>query len=196
MPKATKGGGYTIRTDSLPEHYPTHLADPRFWEALGRAVATFGFLEEALAKAIFALTATSPVPEGKDEFEAVQEWIASLELTISDTLGQLIIRYEKALKAHPEQNVIGIETLVDDLRSAASIRNAVCHGSWGPPDQSGASLPFFIDRKLRKLETRFDIEKLDRLRAGTLELTCSVINSVTHMGYQFPSSAGPGAVVY
>ena len=31
---------------------------PQFWEQLGRTVATYGFLEEVLGKAIFAFTAT------------------------------------------------------------------------------------------------------------------------------------------
>jgi hypothetical protein len=30
-----------------------------FWETLGRTIATFGFLEEVLGKAIFAFTATT-----------------------------------------------------------------------------------------------------------------------------------------
>ena len=34
-----------------------------FWEALGRAVATFGFLEETLGKAIFAYTGMRQIPE-------------------------------------------------------------------------------------------------------------------------------------
>jgi hypothetical protein len=34
-----------------------------FWEALGRTIATFGFLEEVLGKAIFAFTATTQYQE-------------------------------------------------------------------------------------------------------------------------------------
>ncbi len=54
---------YGIHHDALPAHYPTHLHDATFWESLGRAVATFGFLEEVLARAIFAFTGTKPYSE-------------------------------------------------------------------------------------------------------------------------------------
>jgi len=47
--------------------FPTHHQSAEFWESLGRAVATFSFLEEVLGKAIFALTATRKYSE--DEIE-------------------------------------------------------------------------------------------------------------------------------
>jgi hypothetical protein len=37
--------------DLLPPGFPTQAHSPAFWEALGRAVATFGFLGEMLGKA-------------------------------------------------------------------------------------------------------------------------------------------------
>jgi hypothetical protein len=45
-----------VAFDKLPPSFPTQAHAPAFWEALGRAVATFGFLEETLGKAIFAFT--------------------------------------------------------------------------------------------------------------------------------------------
>jgi hypothetical protein len=47
-----------IDRDRLPPLFPTHGHSPQFWEQLGRTIATYGFLEEALGKAIFAFTAT------------------------------------------------------------------------------------------------------------------------------------------
>ena len=47
-----------IDRDSLPFLWPTHRHTSQFWEQLGRTVATFGFLEEVLGKAIFAFTAS------------------------------------------------------------------------------------------------------------------------------------------
>ena len=45
----------------LPANYPTHRHGAEFWDALGRAVATFGFLEWVLGRAIFALTGTRKI---------------------------------------------------------------------------------------------------------------------------------------
>lgn len=56
-----------VDTARLPALFPTHLHDGSFWEALGRAVATFGFLEEALGKAIFVFTGTRPI--GRDQLD-------------------------------------------------------------------------------------------------------------------------------
>lgn len=57
----SKVKGFVVDIDKLPANFPTHRHDPAFWEALGRTVATFGFLEEVLGKAIFAFTATRDI---------------------------------------------------------------------------------------------------------------------------------------
>lgn len=92
---------FRIDRDRLPALYPTHLHRPEFWEVLGRTVATFGFLEEVMAKAVFALTGTREIPE--EELTATfEKWIPKLERALSDPLGGLIIAFEKAPKVHPE----------------------------------------------------------------------------------------------
>ena len=66
-----------IDSDGLPEKFPTHRHEPKFWESLGRAIATFGFLEEVLGKAIFSFTATRPYEEAEIEdtyLECFQSW--------------------------------------------------------------------------------------------------------------------------
>ena len=40
---------YVIDHENLPESFPTHHHTGEFWEVWGRAVATYGFLEEILA---------------------------------------------------------------------------------------------------------------------------------------------------
>jgi len=60
--------GNVVDAAQLPESFPTHRHHPRFWEALGRVVGTFGFLKQTLGKAIFAITATTEFSE-----EAVSE---------------------------------------------------------------------------------------------------------------------------
>lgn len=58
------GGNLSVVAfDRLPPGFPTHGHAPAFWEALGRAVATFGFLEETFAKAIFAFTGMREISE-------------------------------------------------------------------------------------------------------------------------------------
>src|SRR5947209_8488671 len=83
--------------DKLPVQFPTHLHPAEFWEALGRVVATFGFLEETLGKAIFSFTATLQYPETEIQ-AAYEKWLPTLQRALSDPLGGLIDSYGKAVR--------------------------------------------------------------------------------------------------
>lgn len=107
---------YVINEDELPDLYPTHVHDAEFWESLGRSVAAFGFLEEILAKAIYALTGTREVNE-QDAEDELNKWMAKLERSLSDQLGGLIDTYGKAAREHPSLKIDNIDELVEDLRA-------------------------------------------------------------------------------
>ncbi|ROO03846.1 hypothetical protein BK673_24520 [Pseudomonas fluorescens] len=186
---------YVIDQSRLPTDYPTHAQPGDFWEALGRAVGTFGFLEEVLCKAIFALTATRPYNDA-EIVSAYEEWVVKLERSLSDPLGNLIDTYGKAVREHPEATISNRDDLLRDLRAASKIRNVLCHGSWRTPDSSGASIPFYVNKQGERFDTPIDKRWLEVARQHILELICAVINSVTHMGFQFPSSSGPGTPVW
>jgi len=186
---------HLVDAAKLPKAYPTHQHSPDFWQSLGRAVATFGFLEEILVRAIIALTATRTYSEDQIEAEYAK-WTKKLERTISDPLGALIDTYGKAVQEHPDQKVEGIPDLLDRLRDACDTRNMLCHGSWGPPDRNGASLPFFVHKRRGKFTTRVDRLYLDQVQAHTTGLACEVIDTVTDMGLRFPGSRGPGRDVW
>ncbi len=186
---------YIIDQGSLPELYPTHLHESRFWEALGRTVATFGFLEETLGKAIFSFTATKPYRE--DEIQkAYAEWLPKLEHALTDQLGTLINNYGKAVREHPSATISNLDELLGELREASKIRNVLCHGSWRAPDAAGASIPLFVNRQKEVFETAVDIDFLNQFQRHTVSLVCAVVDSVTHMGWQFPGSSSPGKAIW
>jgi hypothetical protein len=176
---------------NLPADFPTHRHEPAFWEALGRAVATFGFLEEVLGKAIFAFTATREIPEEKIETEFAK-WLPTLRKALQDPLGGLIGEYEKAVRANSSATISNLDELVQDLRAASKLRNVLCHGSWRTPDSESRSLPHFVDNKGMVFATGIDVSYLLQIQRHTADLAHSVINSVTHMGWQFPGASGPG----
>lgn len=184
-----------IDKNGLPAAFPTHRHDPQFWEQLGRAVATYGYLEETLARAIFALTATRPYAEAEIE-RAFAEWIPKLEKTISDPPGPLIDSFGAAIRSHPVRTIENLDELLDGLRAAAVWRNVLCHGSWPPPDSEGKSVPFFVHSKKGVFETAVDVAMIRQIQRHVAELTCEVVNTVTHMGIQFPGSDGPGRPVW
>jgi hypothetical protein len=88
MEETSKKQGFVVALDSLPPLFPTHLHSPEFWEQLGRTVATFGWLEEVLGKAIFALTGTVPYDEAERQ-GAFERWLPTLERALTDPLGGL-----------------------------------------------------------------------------------------------------------
>lgn len=184
-----------IDMDMLPDQFPTHLHSAHFWEQLGRTIATFGFLEEVLAKAVFALTATRKYsPEEVDE--AYSLWLPSLEKALTSQLYSLADQYEKAAWSYPNFTTENVDVLVGAIKEVSQIRNVLCHGSWQNPDEEGRSLPFFVNRHKKKFESLVDIAYLKQVQRHTMELSCGVINSVTHMGWQFPGSNGAGIPIY
>lgn len=182
----------------LPADYPTHTMPAEFWEALGRTIATFGFLEEVLGKAIFAMTGTRELPDDDPAAvqTAVEKWMRTLERALTDQLRNLIDAFGKAVRENGQATIANPDVLLDELRKAAVIRNALCHGSWRSPDAQGRSVPFFVNRQLEVFQDPVDVAYLDQVRAAVVEMTCGVINTVTHMGYQFPGSSGPGKSVW
>jgi hypothetical protein len=187
---------FKVDCDKLPAQFPTHLHPVAFWEALGRVVATFGFLEEILGKAIFCFTATRVYPETEIQ-AAYEKWLPTLQRALSDPLGGLIDSYEKAVIENPKATISDLEEVIGHLRKASIIRNVLCHGSWNRrPDEQGRSLPRFINRKNEIFETPINLAYLNQVQRHTAELACAVINTVTQMGYQFPGSNGPGNPIW
>lgn len=186
---------YYVNSKELPELFPTQFHEARFWEILGRTVGTFGFLEEILAKAIFAFTATKPYEEAEVQ-EAFEKWLPKLESALTDQLFNLTKSFGKAVREHPMAKTENLDDLIESLKQASKIRNVLCHGSWSVPDSNGRSIPFFVNRKKEVFETPVDIEFLIQVQAHVKELICDIINSVTQMGLQFPGSNGPGRPIW
>jgi len=180
---------YVVQSKDLPVLFPTHKHEAAFWENLGRTIATFGFLEEILSKAIFSFTATKPYSE-EEAMEAYEKWLPQLENSLSDQIWNLTESYGKAVREHPQSTIENLDELLEHLKEASKIRNVLCHGSWRTPTSNGASIPFFVNRKKEIFETPIDNRFLLQVQKHVSELICSVINTVTHMGWQFPGGNG------
>lgn len=116
-------------------HYPTHAHPSEFWGELGRTVATFGFLEDALVKAYFAITGTTSHEwETEEEAKAAREkWGEQLSLAMADTLVPLAQKYAAAVRRNKTANFAGVDALEASIKKAAESRNALCHGFRGMP---------------------------------------------------------------
>ncbi len=115
-----------------------------------------------------------------------------LERALSDQLWSLAETYGKVARANSATTTKNVDKLVDDIKKANVIRNVLCHGSWRIPNVNGASVPLFVNRKMEVFEGEIDVVYLKQVQAHVVDLVCSVIDTVTHMGWQFPGGAGPG----
>lgn len=185
-----------IDKNKLPALFPTHRHSAQFWEHLGRTVATFGFLEEVLGKAIFAFTATRRYNSEEETEAAYSEWLPKLERALTDQLWNLAESYEKAARENSNLTTENVDELVKNIKAATKIRNVLCHGSWRVPDENGKSLPLFINKQNEIFETQIDIAFLQQVQLHVAELACAVVNTVTHMGWQFPGGAGSGKTIW
>jgi len=100
------------------------------------------------------------------------------------------------VRAHPEATIENLDDLLTALRQASQMRNALCHGSWQPPDHLGRSKPLFVNKKMLVFDSLVDEAFLRQTQKHAAELVCEVMSTVTHMGYQFPGSDGPGKPVW
>jgi hypothetical protein len=129
--------------------------------------------------------------------ENILTLISPMELILSDTLGTLINKYEKAVNEYPEDVVEDFDGLINALKASSIIRNVICHASWrNLPDSKGASKPFFVNKKREIFDTEVDSDYLNQVQRHVAELACEVINTITHMGWQFPGSNGPGEKIW
>jgi hypothetical protein len=180
-----------IDRDKLPPLFPTHRHSLQFWEQLGRTIATYGFLEEVLGKAIFVFTATRNYSPDKID-AAYQAWLPQLERALTVQLWNLAESYGTAARDNPATTTENVDEMVEDIKKATFIRNVLCHGSWRTPNAKGASVPLFVNRQKQVFDTAIDIAYLEEVQARVAELACSVMDTVTQMGWQFPGGAGPG----
>jgi hypothetical protein len=195
MSNAPEHKRFVVDITNLPPLFPTHRHSAMFWENLGRTIATFGFLEEVLGKAIFAFSATTSYPENEVE-AAFEKWLPTLERALIDPLAGLVDAYAKAVRNNPEAAITNLEDLLSELRKASVIRNVLCHGSWRTPAANGKSLPCFVNRQKMVWDTSIDIAYLQQTQRAVAELACEVVTTVTRMGWQFPGSRGPGKAVF
>lgn len=149
-----------------------------FATALGRAVAGFGFLEEALKRAIYALSLDRITPEPTEA--ELQVWIARIEDIADDSLGTLIDSFIASCTrcgALPERS-----RLAEELATLRQRRNLLCHASWRPGTHKGAWRPAFVSTQGEVFMGELTLRDLRETRARTLRAARAVITAMRRTG--------------
>jgi hypothetical protein len=155
---------------------PDRLSDDMA-AAIGHAVSAFGFLEEALKRAIFSLTRQQL---GQDVTEAaLQAWLHRIEEIADDTLGTLIDSFGAAMK---HARIEGRDALSDDLRQLRLMRNLLCHASWRPGKAPGQWHPTFINTRGERFPDEMDPAAVHAIHADTLRAGRRVVSIMRGTG--------------
>ena len=151
-----------------------------FAAALGHAVAGFGFLEEALKRAIHALS-RDRIGEAPTEAE-LQQWIERMEQIADDSLGTLIDSFIATCTrcgALPQRS-----ELAEQLEILRQRRNLLCHASWKPGSRNGAWRPAFVSTKGEVFMGELTLKDLRDTRARTLRAARRVIAAMRRTGHE------------
>lgn len=160
---------------SLPRA-PDRLSD-EMAAAIGHAVSAFGFLEEALKRAIFSLTRQGLGEDASDE--ALEKWLRRMEEIADDTLGTLIDSFGAAMR---QARIEDRHILAEALDAIRLKRNLLCHASWRPGSQPGRWFPTFINTRGERHPDEMGAADVHAIHAETLKVARRVVSIMRATG--------------
>ena len=177
-----------------PPNWPTHKGSEALWEELGRTVATFGMLEDTLARACFHVTGQQRPVEGVDPKAQLDAWAAKLIGSLIEPLKPLAHRLEAAWKALDGKLSDRRAEIIQEIAMLADERNRLCHGAWIAFDEPDRGTVRYFPRKFDVggdyLATR-SVQDLIEIRGRVAAIIEDVIaDTEARTGYPFPGRAG------
>lgn len=147
-----------------PESYyrlPADLA-----QAIGQAVAGFGWLEEVLKRTIYSLD-RARLADDLSEVE-LQAWQQQMSEIADDSMGTLIEQLDAALRRHP--GIRDRVALNEALKEIRQNRNLLCHASWQPSGRAGHWHPAFVNTRGERFADELSIPEIETMLQDTHEL--------------------------
>lgn len=170
-----------INREALPPYFPTHHHPPELWEHLGRVIATFGFLENTLKRAITILVIKRKYPSWEAAEADYESQISKLSGYLNKPLVNLAETYGKTLHEYSKNKANKYAYLVGEIKQAAEIRNALCHAAWLPPNKEEECkiMSFKINKEgVFVFDTKINIAYLQKVHLHIEELICDLVESI------------------
>ncbi|MDO5621049.1 MAG: hypothetical protein Q4G24_06215 [Paracoccus sp. (in: a-proteobacteria)] len=157
---------------------PARLPD-EFAARIGHCIASFGFLEEALKRCIYALAAQR-LGENPGE-AALRRWLTRMDDIADDSLGTLIDAFSAELHRHPHAD--DDPMLIAALRALKDDRNLLCHASW-KLDEGAFWRPDFINTRGHQFQGQVSPADLDDILEQSLALSRQVVDIMRRTGIE------------
>lgn len=157
-----------------PHRLPDDMAS-----AIGHAVSGFGFLEEALKRAMFSLTRQGLGEDASEE--ELEKWLQRMEDIADDSLGTLIDGFVALIKSAQEDDP---HIIANELRELRLKRNLLCHASWRPGATPGHWHPTFINTKGKRYPGEMNAADIDEIHERTLKTARRVVSIMRATGIE------------
>ena len=187
---------FTIDKAKLPKDWPTHNGSTEFWKELGRTVATFGFLENFMRRALFATVWSrrcnfSSVEEAKAKVRETEE---KSRRSLTASFHRLIEELAQELQGDPRFPQEESAEIVRQLKDIKLYRNVICHAAWVNFDSNCSAHPVYCQRAGNEVEA-FDgpmsVKEMADIRDVAADIASWLALVERTVRYQFPSMPDP-----
>ena len=112
----------------------------------GRTVATFGFLEITIARALFLLTGTAEQERELTE-EDFQAWTKQMQNALAGSIGRLVPKLQTAFRKDSRISREDEDDVICRLEQLKQWRDIPCHAAWVEFNTEGEGRPLFVNWK-------------------------------------------------
>ena len=172
-------------------NWPTHKGTSDFWEELGRAVATFAWLEFAMRRTFIALTWSQRCASETEALAILPDAEKQSVASVTDTFHWLTKKIEGVFDVDSRVSLEGGQWIVNSLREIGNYRNALCHGAWIRFGEDGSGQLLYV-RKTGKREYEpyrqsFSSAQIRDIRNHSTEVARRLLDIEMSTGFEFTS---------
>ena len=181
----------------------TQRGGEKFWEELGRAVATLGMLEDTLTRALGVVRLANALgvvwlpdavadPELKED---LKNWGERVKNDFSTSLGKNVEKLEGALREQEGDVPEAYKPLIEEARAIAEERNLLCHGAWIRFEEPNVGTVRYFERGSElsgEHQQQRSLQCIQATRERSVAITIMMVREIERTyGIAFPGKSIP-----